>query len=97
MNTDYLKNSKDYKDRFVAEYSDLLDRIHKLRLFLLEWKGGFLKIKPSSSKIIHKKQLRTMCKYLDILDKRAKKENIDIQKIMNKELHRQEEEKCLNK
>ena len=98
MNTDYLKNSKDYKERFVAEYSDLLTRTAKLRTMLIQWDAGMLDFKPLSPKRLFKKQLRYMSKNLDTLEKRAKIENIDIQKIMNKELHRQEEEeKCSNK
>lgn len=68
--------SDDFKDRFKAEYYQLTKRIAELRRMLKEYKkGNFTTNCPFE---LLYKQLIFMLIYRDILEERAKIENIDL-------------------
>ena len=71
-----LMLSSDYKDRFKAEYYQLEYRIEKLANMVNNWDN--LSFTPTCEKSWYKRQLYSMNEYLEVLQLRAKKENIDI-------------------
>lgn len=73
-----LMNSKDYKERFRAEYFQTKIRFDKLRKMVGAWDSGNLNFTPTCSRSIYDKQLAHMRKYLDILEERAKIEKVDL-------------------
>jgi len=73
-----LMTSNDYKDRFRAEYYQLKIRYNKLMDMLRKWKAGELNFKPSCPFNTLYQQSTCMRMYLDVLEKRAKIENIEL-------------------
>lgn len=76
--TTKLMNSEDYKDRFKAEFHQLKIRRDKLQEMLVKYKNKELNFKPKCSYELLHKQLIFMDSYLNILDERAKVENISL-------------------
>lgn len=77
-----LMNSKDFVDRFKAEYYQLDIRIKKLEYTLNNWNN--LKFQPKCPKQVLMDQLANMKKYRDSLDTRCIYEDIEI-KTQNEE------------
>ncbi|MDY2736061.1 crAss001_48 related protein [Intestinibacter sp.] len=77
-NTVDLMLSKDFKDRFKAEYYQLKDRTEKLEKMLYGYRNNTLKFKPKCSYELLDAQLSSMKTYLNILKERAKIENISL-------------------
>jgi hypothetical protein len=73
-----LMNSSDYKDRFLAEYRQIETRYAKLLNMIERWDLGELDFKPTCPRSTYNFQLRAMKDYLDILETRAKIEDIDL-------------------
>lgn len=73
-----LMNSKDFVDRFKAEYYQLDIRIKKLEYTLNNWNN--LKFVPKCPKQVLMDQLANMKKYRDSLDTRCIYEDIKIKK-----------------
>ena len=78
IDTAKLMVSKDYKDRFKAEYYQLKIRRDKLSKMILDYNAGKLKFVPISSIYLLNTQLDCMNTYLDILQMRAITEEIDL-------------------
>lgn len=76
--TTKLMISKDYKDRFKAEYLQLKIRYNKLLSMLEKWDSGELTFTPTCPREIYNKQTNAMYDYLDVLEERAKLEGIDL-------------------
>ena len=74
-----MMGSKDYQERFRAEYYQLTIRMTKLSEFLYKYSNGQLNITPSCSQEILQKQLDNMEEYKDSLLERAIIENIKLQ------------------
>ena len=89
-NTANLMLSKDYKERFIAEYIQLSYRYEKLSNMVTKWDKGQLEFTPTCPRDIYIKQLRYMRKYMKILLERAKLEDIDLN------LGKSFRESCLN-
>lgn len=71
-----LMQSDDYKDRFIAEYRQLVIRFEKLRKMVDNWDNlNFLPICPKST---YNMQLRAMSDYIAVLETRAAIEQIAI-------------------
>ena len=70
--------SDDYKERFRAEYAQLVNRYYGLRRMLEKWDNGTLNFEPTCSIMELEEQSQAMRKYLAILSSRAKQENISI-------------------
>ena len=73
-----LMKSEDYKDRFIAEYYQLEDRIDKLSNMLEIYKAGTLDFTPSCSYELLSYQLQTMNAYKRVLEERAEIEGIEL-------------------
>ena len=71
-----LMLSDDYKERFKAEYYQLLVRYNKLTNMLDNWDS--LDFTPTCNKDIFRRQSNAMRAYLDILEERALIEKIDL-------------------
>ena len=68
-----LMVSKNYKERFIAEYWQV-----KIRNMLDRWDYGDLDFLPDCPRELYNIQICGMKQYLDILERRAKIENIDL-------------------
>ena len=73
-----LMCSKDYKERFRAEYHQLLIRYEKLRLMVSEWDYGKLTFTPTCPREIYERQIKAMIAYIGALEKRAEIENVTL-------------------
>lgn len=73
-----LMISTDYKERFIAEYKQLKNRLAGLSKMLNKWDKGELSFTPSCRRTIYDLQLKAMMDYKYILDKRAEIESIDL-------------------
>lgn len=85
--TKELMISKDYKDRFLAEYWQLKNRYYKLNRLIMGMKkakslnkpySDILGFTPKCSFYSLKSQLYYMRKYLNLLEKRANIEDISL-------------------
>lgn len=70
--------SEDYKDRFRAEYHQLVYRTNKLQTIVGKAKKGALDFELTCSIDLLTWQLRAMQDYLAALKRRAEVENIDL-------------------
>lgn len=73
-----LMLSEDYRERFVAEYSQLAIRYKGLRKILQKLDDGTLEFTPTCDKLTLRCQLETMSEYLKVLQYRARDEKIAI-------------------
>lgn len=73
-----MMNSKDYKERFKAEYYQLEIRIKKLADMVMKYEEGQLDFEPESSLELLQEQLFNMRRYRDCLEIRANIENIEL-------------------
>lgn len=73
-----LMMSDDYRDRFKAEYYQLVNRANKLRKMVRAYEKDELDFKPKCSIDILIWQLKTMDEYVYILKRRAKIEGIEL-------------------
>lgn len=73
-----LMLSDDYKDRFEAEYRQLVNRANKLRKMIRQYEKGELDFDPDSPIDILVWQLKTMDEYIYILKRRASYEKITL-------------------
>lgn len=74
-----LSQSGNYKDRFIAEYCQLIDRYNKLHRMLVKWEAGTLDFQPACPFEVLEKQAAIMGQYLKQLEIRAEIEGIDIE------------------
>ena len=77
-NTVDLMLSKDYKERFQAEYYQVKIRYERLKAMLRDWDEGRLEFAPTCLKPMYSLQIASMRSYLDVLEERAKLEDIDL-------------------
>lgn len=73
-----MMQSKDYKERFKAEYYQLKIRMEKLKLMLKKWDSNKLNFTPTCPRNVYDIQIKTMSNYIDILELRAKIEGVDL-------------------
>ena len=72
-------NSKDFKDRFKAEYKQLVIRAEGLSNMLAKMKNGTLEFAPKCSYEILNRQLEYMKDYKGVLEERASIEGINLE------------------
>lgn len=72
-----LMSSNNYKDRFRAEYMELVDRFYKLRNMLEKWDHGTLDFIPTCPRSTYNMQIKAMSDYIAVLEARAIMEGID--------------------
>ena len=70
--------SGDYKERFKAEFYQLLIRLDGLTSMLIKWENNMLDFEPKCSKETLENQVIFMKGYVDILLLRSKIEVIDL-------------------
>ena len=73
-----MMNSEDFKERFKAEYYQLLFRLNALTIMLYKWENNTLDFEPKCSKETLKNQVIFMEGYIGILRLRAEIEEIDL-------------------
>lgn len=73
-----MMNSADYKDRFKAEYQQLVIRYKGLTGMLEKWDKGELTFTPTCPRSTYNIQITAMADYIAILEARAVMEGIDL-------------------
>lgn len=73
-----LMNSSDYKERFKAEYWQLIIRHKELTDMLEKWSMGKLDFTPTCPYSTYNMQCRAMADYKAILEARAVMEEIEL-------------------
>lgn len=73
-----LMESDDYKDRFRGEYYQTKIRKEKLDAMLKKWDEGSLEFTPTCPREMYDDQIAGMSTYLNVLEKRATVENIEL-------------------
>lgn len=71
-----LMNSADYKERFIAEYQQLVIRYKGLRNMLDKWDRGELEFTPTCPRSTYNMQIKAMTDYIAVLEARAVMEGI---------------------
>lgn len=70
--------STDYKERFKAEYAQLVIRYEGLKGMLKKWDDGTLEFEPTCPRSIYNMQIKAMSEYIAVLEARAAIENVDL-------------------
>lgn len=78
-----MMNSDDYKERFQAEYAQLIIRYYKLRDMLSKWDNKSLEFKPDCPRSTYNMQIKVMEDYIAVLEARAVMENIDLEDLID--------------
>ena len=73
-----MMESADYKERFKAEYYQLLFRLDRLTSMLIKWENNMLDFEPKCPKETLENQVIFMQGYMDILRLRAEIEGIEL-------------------
>jgi len=76
--TSILMCSTDYKERFRAEYMQLVIRYRGLKAMLEKWDKGELSFSPTCPRSTYNMQIASMTDYLAVLEVRAVMEDIDL-------------------
>lgn len=71
-----LMTSSDYKERFKAEYAQVVVRYERLKDMLEEWDNGTLRFEPTCPRSTYNLQIKAMADYIAILEARAAIEHI---------------------
>lgn len=70
--------STDYKERFKAEYAQLVIRYEGLKGMLKKWDDGTLEFEPTCPRSIYNMQIKAMSEYIAVLEARGAIENVDL-------------------
>lgn len=73
--------SEDYKERFIAEYQQLVIRYNGLKNMLNKWDRNELPFIPTCPRSTYNMQIKAMTDYIAVLEARAVIENIDLQEV----------------
>lgn len=73
-----MMTSADYKERFKAEYHQVVIRYEKLKRIVNRWDSGALDFTPSCPRSIYDIQLRAMKDYIAVLEARALIEHVEL-------------------
>lgn len=73
-----MMNSADYKERFKAEYQQVVIRYRKLAAMLENWDKGELNFTPTCPRSTYNMQVRAMTDYIAVLEARAVMEGVDL-------------------
>ena len=71
-----MMTSSDYKERFKAEYAQVVIRYKKLKNMLDKWDKNELTFTPTCPRSTYNIQVKAMADYIAILEARAVMENI---------------------
>lgn len=78
-----MMNSDDYKERFKAEYAQLVIRYNGLNKMLEKWDNGTLEFEPTCPRTTYALQINAMCNYIAVLEARAVMENVDLESVID--------------
>ena len=70
--------SRDYKERFKAEYEQLVIRYNGLNRMIENWVRGCLSFKPTCTSSTYDLLLKTMRDFIAVLEARAVMENVEL-------------------
>lgn len=73
-----MMNSADYKERFKAEYYQVVIRYQKLKAMLQKWDNGELNFQPTCPRSTYNMQIKAMTDYIVVLEARAVIEGIEL-------------------
>lgn len=73
-----MMNSADYKERFKAEYQQVVIRYEKLKAMLQKWDNGELNFIPTCPRSTYNIQIKAMTDYIAVLEARAVMEGIEL-------------------
>lgn len=73
-----MMQSGDYKERFKAEYYQIVVRYQKLKSMLDKWDTGKLNFNPTCPRSTYNMQTRAMSDYIAVLEARAVMEGIEL-------------------
>ena len=73
-----MMNSADYKERFKAEYQQVVIRYRKLAAMLEKWDNGELNFTPTCPRSTYNMQVRAMTDYIAVLEARAVMEGVEL-------------------
>lgn len=73
-----MMNSADYKERFKAEYQQVVIRYRKLAAMLEKWDKDELDFEPTCPRSTYNMQIRAMTDYIAVLEARAVMEGVDL-------------------
>ena len=73
-----LMNSTDYKERFKAEFAQVVIRYQKLKAMLEKWDNGELNFQPTCPRSTYNMQIKAMTDYIAVLEARAVMENVTL-------------------
>ena len=82
VDTVEMMNSSDYKERFKAEYAQLVIRYYGLRNMLEKWDNGTLEFEPTCPRSIYNLQIKAITDYIAVLEARAVMENVDLEDVV---------------
>ena len=82
IDTVEMMNSSDYKERFKAEYAQLVIRYYGLRNMLEKWDNGILEFEPTCPRSTYNLQIKAMTDYIAVLEARAVMENVDLESVI---------------
>lgn len=71
-----MMTSSDYKERFKAEYAQVVLRYQRLNDMLEEWDNGTLGFSPTCPRSTYNMQIKVMTDYIAVLEARAVMEDI---------------------
>lgn len=71
--------SEDYKERFIAEYQQLVIRYNGLKKMLGNWDRNELEFVPTCPRSTYNIQIKAMTDYIAVLEARAVMEGIKLQ------------------
>ena len=74
-----LMISQDYKERFIAEYQQLVIRYKGLKAMLEKWDKGELSFVPTCPRSTYNIQIRAMADYIAVLEARAVMEGVNLE------------------
>lgn len=71
-----MMNSTDYKERFKAEYAQVVIRYQKLKAMFEKWDKGELAFSPTCPRSTYNMQIAAMTDYIAVLEARAVMEGV---------------------
>lgn len=82
IDTTEMMSSDDYKERFRAEYYQVVIRYKKLQSMLDKWDNGNLNFNPTCPRSTYNMQIQAMTEYIAVLEARAVMENVDLEDVV---------------
>ena len=73
-----MMTSSDYKERFKAEYAQVVIRYKKLKNMLDKWDKNELTFTPTCPRSTYNMQIKAMTDYIAVLEDRAVMENVEL-------------------